>query len=97
MRLLVLTGAGVLRQDASALEAARQNAASFANGAAFVELAPLRDPGLVLDTIAATLGIHEQPGGPLETLTTVLRSRAYSCWSTTPNIYLPQRGSTSTC
>jgi predicted ATPase/DNA-binding SARP family transcriptional activator len=73
-RLLVLTGAGGSGKTRLALEAARRAASSFANGAALVELAPLRDPQLVLPTIAQVLGIadvHE----PMEALAEALRSQ----------------------
>ena len=74
-RLLVLTGAGGSGKTRLALEVARQNASVFADGAALVELAPLRDSGLVPGAIAAAVGVHNQLGDPLETLTAALRSR----------------------
>jgi predicted ATPase len=43
VRLLVLTGAGGSGKTRLALEAAVRTVDSFANGACFVELAPLRD------------------------------------------------------
>jgi predicted ATPase/DNA-binding SARP family transcriptional activator len=72
VRLLVLTGAGGSGKTRLALEAARSSAASFANGAAFVGLAPLRDPGLLATTIASALGILQPAGEPLETLAAAL-------------------------
>ena len=75
VRLLVLTGAGGSGKTRLALEVAHRNAGSFANGVAFVQLAPLRDPRLVPAAILSPLGLREQPGGPLETLATALRSR----------------------
>ena len=76
VRLLVLTGAGGSGKTRLALEAARVTAASFANGAAFVQLAPLSDPALVPGAIARALAIREVPGEePLDTLATVLRGR----------------------
>ncbi|HYI75140.1 MAG TPA: BTAD domain-containing putative transcriptional regulator [Gaiellaceae bacterium] len=56
-RLVVLTGAGGSGKTRLALEVARELAGSFANGALFVELAPLRDPALVVPTIAQALDI----------------------------------------
>jgi predicted ATPase/DNA-binding SARP family transcriptional activator len=74
VRLLVLTGAGGSGKTRVALETARQAAGSFANGAAFVSLAPLRDPELVGDAIARALGIEEAPGEALlETVAAALR------------------------
>ena len=68
-RLIVLTGAGGSGKTRLTLEAAHRAAGSFANGAALVELAPLRDPSLVVPTIARTLGVAEDPEKePLETL-----------------------------
>jgi predicted ATPase/DNA-binding SARP family transcriptional activator len=76
VRLLVLSGAGGAGKTRLALEVARQTAASFANGAAFVSLAPLRDPGLVLGEISRTLGVQAAAGAePLETLVAALRTR----------------------
>jgi len=76
VRLLVLTGAGGSGKTRLALEAARTTAALFANGAAFVSLAPLRQPDLVLDALARGCGVDEQAGaGSLEGLIEHLRSR----------------------
>ena len=57
-----------------ALEAARRAAASYANGVVLVELAPLRDPELVVPTIAQAVGIADVPQ-PLEALAEALRSQ----------------------
>jgi predicted ATPase/DNA-binding SARP family transcriptional activator len=62
VRLLVLTGAGGSGKTRLALEAAREAAPSFANGAAFVNLAPLRDPALVVGAIARALAIPDVSG-----------------------------------
>jgi predicted ATPase/DNA-binding SARP family transcriptional activator len=75
VRLLVLTGAGGSGKTRLALEVAHRNAGSFANGVAFVQLAPLRDPRLVPAAILSTLGLREEPGGPFETLATALHAR----------------------
>jgi predicted ATPase/DNA-binding SARP family transcriptional activator len=73
-RLLVLTGAGGSGKTRVALEAARQAADSFANGAAFVSLAPLHDSDLVIEAIARALRIEEAPGQTLlETVAAALR------------------------
>ena len=56
VRLLVLTGAGGSGKTRLALEAAHAVASSFANGAAFVDLAPLRRSEEMPAAIARTLG-----------------------------------------
>jgi len=75
VRLIVLTGAGGSGKTRLALEAARQTSTSFANGACFVDLAPLRDPELVPRTIMSALAIEQAPADPFETLRAVLASR----------------------
>ena len=68
-RLVVLTGAGGSGKTRLAVEAARRCTSSFANGAAFVSLGPLRDPRLIVGEISRVLGIRETPGAdPFETL-----------------------------
>lgn len=75
-RLVVLTGAGGSGKTRLALEAARTVEPTFANGTAFVELAPVRDGGLVVSTIARALDVQEVPGAePLETLVDAVRAR----------------------
>ena len=75
-RILVLTGAGGSGKTRLALEAARESAASFANGAVFVDLSPLRDPMLVVGAVAERLGIAIAPDAePFERLTEALRTR----------------------
>jgi predicted ATPase/DNA-binding SARP family transcriptional activator len=75
-RLIVLTGAGGSGKTSLALEAARRAAPSFANGALLVELAPLRDPGLVASTIAVALGLGDAPGaGSADAIAEALASR----------------------
>jgi predicted ATPase/DNA-binding SARP family transcriptional activator len=74
VRLLVLTGAGGSGKTRLALEAAHQLADSFASGACLVELAPLRDPDLVLGAVARTLTLEIGPGAdPLDSLAHALR------------------------
>src|SRR5919205_109151 len=76
VRLLVLTGAGGSGKTRLALEAAWATAASFANGAAFVGLAPLGDADLVVGAILEALAVQAVQGEePLETLAGALRSR----------------------
>lgn len=75
VRLLVLTGAGGSGKTRLALEAAREAASSFANGAAFVDLAVLHDPQHVPGAIARALGIQELTDEPLESLAAALEPR----------------------
>jgi predicted ATPase/DNA-binding SARP family transcriptional activator len=76
VRLLVLTGAGGSGKTRLALEAAREAAPSFANGAAIADLAPLRDPALVVGTLARALGVTDvSDEGPLETLAAAIGAR----------------------
>jgi predicted ATPase/DNA-binding SARP family transcriptional activator len=75
VRLLVLTGAGGSGKTRLALEAARQSAPSFANSAAFVSLAGLRDAEPVLGAIARVVGLEEMASDALETLAEALRPR----------------------
>jgi predicted ATPase/DNA-binding SARP family transcriptional activator len=67
-RLISLTGAGGSGKSRIALELARTIAPEFANGAVLVELASLRDPDLVLSTIAHAIGADPgaDPGAALE-------------------------------
>jgi predicted ATPase/transcriptional regulator with XRE-family HTH domain len=65
VRLLTLTGVGGTGKTRLALAAAREVASSFTDGVWFVDLAPLRNPDLVLSVIAQALGVREMPGTPL--------------------------------
>jgi predicted ATPase len=56
LRLLTLTGAGGSGKTRLAIEAATELVSETKNGVFWVGLAPLRDPGLVLDTVAQSLG-----------------------------------------
>jgi predicted ATPase len=58
-RLLTLTGPGGSGKTRLALEAAAELVPEFRNGVFWVGLASLRDPGLVIDTIARTLGAKD--------------------------------------
>ena len=55
-RLLTLTGPGGSGKTRLAIEAAAELVAAFRNGVFWVPLAPLRDPALVIETVAQTLG-----------------------------------------
>ena len=64
-RLLTLAGTGGVGKTRLALELARGAEASYAAGAALVELAPLTDPRLVPDAVAAALDVRALPGQEL--------------------------------
>jgi len=74
VRMLVLTGAGGSGKTRLALEAARSTSSFFANGAAVVALAPLRDPAHVLPAISHALGTP-QAGTDFESVAAALRPR----------------------
>jgi predicted ATPase/DNA-binding SARP family transcriptional activator/DNA-binding CsgD family transcriptional regulator/Flp pilus assembly protein TadD len=61
-RLLTLTGAGGSGKTRLALEVARELAGSYADGVWLIELAPLSEPELVVQEVARTLEVQEQPG-----------------------------------
>lgn len=65
VRLLTLTGPGGVGKTRLALEAADGLRKAFPDGVWFVDLAPVRDPGLVVQAIAAVLGVREEGGRPL--------------------------------
>jgi len=76
IQLLTLTGPGGVGKTRLAIEVAGQVAGDFAGGTVFVDLAPLRDPGLVLDAIARQLGVDERDATPLaDLLAAALRDR----------------------
>jgi predicted ATPase/transcriptional regulator with XRE-family HTH domain len=65
VRLLTLTGPGGVGKTRLALEAATELTDAFAGGVCFVDFAPVRDPQLVISTIAASLSVKEVGGQPL--------------------------------
>ena len=66
LRLLTLTGPGGTGKTRLALQAAAEASESFPDGTYWVPLAPLRDPSLVLSSLAQTLAVKEEPDRPLE-------------------------------
>lgn len=61
-KLLTLTGAGGSGKTRLALQVAYAALDAFPDGVWFIELAPLTDPELVLQTLLTTLGLREQAG-----------------------------------
>jgi predicted ATPase/class 3 adenylate cyclase len=59
-RLLTLTGPGGTGKTRLSLQAVAEAAGAFPDGVFWVPLASARDPGLVLSSVARTLGVTEQ-------------------------------------
>lgn len=76
VRLLTLTGPGGVGKTRLALRLAGETAAAFADGVAFVALAPLDDPALVPGAIARALGVRDAGGpAPLRTVAAAIGER----------------------
>jgi predicted ATPase len=76
-RLLTLVGPGGIGKSRLAIEAARAAAPSFSDGTAFVDLAPVQDPGRVPYRIAQAIGVRDTGDEPIvEKLVTALRDRS---------------------
>jgi predicted ATPase/DNA-binding SARP family transcriptional activator len=76
VRLLTLTGAGGTGKTRLAVQVAAGLQGTFADGVCFVGLAPVRDPALILPTIAAVLGVRESGASSLlESLQFFMRDR----------------------
>ena len=65
VRLLTLTGPGGVGKTRLALGIAAHLTDEFADGACFVGLAPISDPGLVVPTVAHALGVKGAGSRPL--------------------------------
>ncbi len=59
VRLITLSGPGGVGKTRLGIQVASELTAEFADGVAFVSLAPIRDPELVLLTIAQALGMQD--------------------------------------
>jgi predicted ATPase/class 3 adenylate cyclase len=76
LRLVTLTGPGGTGKTRLGLQVAANLLDDFPDGVFFVDLAPIRDPDLVLSTIAQVLGVQESGGQPLlEALKAYLREK----------------------
>ena len=76
VRLLTLIGPGGTGKTRLSLQLAAGVSERFTAGAAFVQLAPVREQELVVPAIAQALGLREQPGeSALETLVEYLRDK----------------------
>ena len=64
-RLLTLTGPGGTGKTRLSLQLAALVADQYPDGLWFVELEPLRDPELVLPTLAHAIGVAQAPGEPI--------------------------------
>jgi non-specific serine/threonine protein kinase len=75
-RLVTLTGTGGCGKTRLALRVAGPVVSEFAHGIWHVELAPLADPNLVAQTVAAVLGVQEQSDQALlDTLVDTLQAK----------------------
>jgi len=63
-RLVTVTGPGGAGKTSLAVELARRLAAGYPDGVWLAELAALRDPALLGEVVAVTLGLGEEPAGP---------------------------------
>ena len=66
-RLVTLTGAGGCGKTRLSLQIAADSLEDFAEGAWFVDLAPLADPALVIQAVASTFRLQERTEHSLET------------------------------
>lgn len=67
-RLLTLIGPGGTGKTRLSLQLANELLVSFRDGVWLIELAPITEPSLVLQAVAAVFGVREQPGMPLDSL-----------------------------
>ena len=75
VRLLTITGPGGIGKTRLALAVASAAAEQFADGVVFVPLQAVRDPGLVVGTIARALGLLDFEGDLEQRLVAELEGR----------------------
>jgi predicted ATPase/DNA-binding XRE family transcriptional regulator len=76
VRLLTLTGTGGVGKTRLAIQAAQEAADLFPDGVAFVALASVGSPSLIVPTVCRTLGLRESAGeDPQELLRVHLREK----------------------
>ncbi len=64
-RLLTLTGPGGTGKTRLSLRVAEESRSDYTGGVFFVELAMIKEPGLVPTTIAKAIGLREEPNRPV--------------------------------
>ncbi len=75
-RLVTLIGPGGAGKTRLSLQVAHELLETFTDGVWFVELAPINEAGLIAQTVATTIGLHEEPGKSIgATLSDRLRAR----------------------
>jgi len=68
-RLVTLLGMGGLGKTRLSLQVATELMGQYPDGVWFIDLAPIRDPALVVGEVAQVLGVREEPGrSPLQTV-----------------------------
>ncbi len=65
-RLVTLTGIGGIGKTRLALRAADEARADFTGGVWFADLSEVRDGSRLVDAVAATFGLRDESGGPLQ-------------------------------
>ena len=75
-RLVTIVGPGGVGKTRLAGEIAHRRRSEYPDGVWLAELAPLTDPGLLAQTVAAAMNVREQPGQPIaDTLVSAVRHR----------------------
>ena len=76
LRLVTLTGSGGVGKTRLALAVASDVMSTFADGAVFVDLSPIRDPALVLSAVAQAADIYDTDSRPqIEALAVTLQEK----------------------